>query len=56
MNLPASAIEDLPEYTGVYYFMDQKGKVIYVGKALNIKSRVKSHFFNNSSTKQKQEF
>lgn len=34
----------LPEAPGVYYFHDQHGKVIYVGKAINIKSRFKSHF------------
>ncbi|WP_209330750.1 exonuclease domain-containing protein [Lunatimonas salinarum] len=34
----------LPEETGVYYFHDQQGRIIYVGKALNIKSRFKGHF------------
>lgn len=34
----------LPEKTGVYYFHDQQGRIIYVGKALNIKSRFKGHF------------
>ena len=43
-NLPKSVFEGLPEGTGVYYFKDETGKVIYVGKAKNIKSRVLSHF------------
>ncbi|MCC5938112.1 MAG: GIY-YIG nuclease family protein [Lunatimonas sp.] len=34
----------LPEETGVYFFHDQQGRIIYVGKALNIKSRFKGHF------------
>jgi DNA polymerase III subunit epsilon len=38
----------LPEAPGVYYFHDQHGKVIYVGKAINIKSRFKSHFSGKS--------
>jgi DNA polymerase-3 subunit epsilon len=41
---------------GVYYFHDAKGKIIYVGKAINIRSRVNSHFSNNSETRQKQNF
>jgi DNA polymerase-3 subunit epsilon len=34
----------LPERTGVYYFLDQSGKPIYIGKAKNIKKRVRQHF------------
>jgi DNA polymerase III subunit epsilon len=55
-NLPAEQLENLPMVPGVYYFHDQKGKVIYVGKAKNILKRVRSHFSNNKPGKQKQEF
>ncbi len=55
-NLPSEQIASLPYTPGVYYFHDQKGKVIYVGKAKNLKSRVCSHFSNNSSGLRKQEF
>ena len=55
-NLPADQIDQLPYTPGVYYFHDQKGKVIYVGKAKNVKSRVRSHFSNNNPHHQKQEF
>lgn len=34
----------LPERPGVYYLLDEKGKSIYIGKAKNIKKRVKQHF------------
>ncbi|MBK8700228.1 MAG: 3'-5' exoribonuclease [Saprospiraceae bacterium] len=37
-------IRQLPETTGVYYFYDAYGKVIYVGKSINIRSRVLQHF------------
>lgn len=37
-------IEALPAKPGVYYFHDEKGRIIYVGKAKNIKSRVLGHF------------
>ncbi len=37
-------IENIPESCGVYYFSDSKGFVIYIGKSINIKERVKQHF------------
>ena len=55
-NLPAKQIKQLPQNPGVYYFHDNKGKVIYVGKAKNLSKRVNSHFANNKPNKQKQEF
>jgi DNA polymerase III subunit epsilon len=55
-NLPSEQIASLPYTPGVYYFHDKKGKVIYVGKAKNLKNRVCSHFSNNSSGLRKQEF
>ncbi len=55
-NVPANEIKELPSQPGVYYFHDKKGKVIYVGKARNLKKRVNSHFSNNKPNRQKQEF
>lgn len=55
-NLPKNDIEKLPLTPGVYYFHDEKGKVIYVGKAVSIKKRVCSHFTGNNSGVQRQEF
>lgn len=55
-NLTTDIIEKMPSLPGVYYFYNNKGKVIYVGKAINLKKRVSSHFSNNKSTKQKQDF
>ena len=56
VNLPAEQLARLPDAPGVYYFHDQKGKVIYVGKANNLRRRVHSHFSNNKPGRQKQEF
>jgi len=56
IHLPAEQLEQLPMVPGVYYFHDQKGKVIYVGKAKNLRHRVVSHFSNNKPGRQKQEF
>lgn len=55
-NLAAMAMLNLPQTPGVYYFHNKTGKVIYVGKARNIKKRVNSHFANNKPNRQKQEF
>jgi len=41
-------LKDMPEQPGVYIFKDKKGSVIYIGKAINLKSRVSSYFTNKS--------
>ncbi len=38
--------KEAPKEPGVYLMKDSKGKVIYVGKALNIKQRLSSYFVN----------
>lgn len=55
-NVDEEIVQQLPALPGVYYFHDKKGKVVYVGKAKDIKQRVTSHFSNNKPTRQKQEF
>lgn len=55
-NLPKEQVEQLPYTPGVYYFHDIKGRVIYVGKARNIRYRVCSHFTHNGTGRQRQEF
>ena len=42
-------LQKLPEATGVYYFYDEDGELIYIGKSINIKKRVLQHL-NNSKT------
>ncbi len=37
-------LEALPALPGVYQFKNDKGKIIYVGKAINLRSRVRSYF------------
>lgn len=56
LHLPQEHIANLPATPGVYYFHNEKGKVVYVGKAKNIKKRVTSHFTGNSAGRQRQEF
>lgn len=39
-------LKNLPDRTGVYLMKDEQGIVIYVGKALSLKNRVKSYFLS----------
>jgi DNA polymerase-3 subunit epsilon len=55
-NLPPDDFTQLPEKPGVYYFYNQVKKVIYVGKAVNIKKRVASHFSGHNINSQRQNF
>ncbi|MHA1204871.1 MAG: excinuclease ABC subunit UvrC [Candidatus Heimdallarchaeaceae archaeon] len=48
MNI-VSDIERLPTGPGVYLIKDSEGNVIYIGKAKNLKDRVKQHFSETSS-------
>jgi excinuclease ABC subunit C len=38
---------DIPSYPGVYIYKDEVGEILYVGKAKNLRSRVKSYFLKN---------
>ena len=55
-NLPREEYEKLPLCPGVYYFRNEHAKVIYVGKAINLKKRVASHFSGNNPKAQRQNF
>ena len=45
----AKALAVLPDKPGVYLMHDEHGKVIYVGKAVVLKNRVRSYFRNLAS-------
>jgi len=42
-----SKLKNLPDRPGIYQFFGEKNKIIYVGKAKNLKNRVRSYFQNN---------
>ena len=49
-----SVIDDklklLPESAGVYVMLDKNGTIIYVGKAKNLKNRVRQYFYDGVKT------
>jgi len=55
-NLPKEHFETLPHTPGVYYFKNEKGKTVYIGKAKNIKNRVSAHFSGQNPNPQRQSF
>lgn len=43
-------LENLPQKSGVYQMLDEFGNILYVGKAKNLKNRVRQYFRNNVQT------
>jgi excinuclease ABC subunit C len=41
---------NLPEVPGVYFFLGNEGEILYIGKATNLKDRVRSYFSNDLLT------
>lgn len=50
-HLSPDCIDALPNTTGVYYFFSPQGQIIYVGKSVNIRSRILSHLANESHSR-----
>lgn len=43
-GLPTNVFDDIPEAPGVYLFYGENGIALYVGKSINLRARVMSHF------------
>jgi DNA polymerase-3 subunit epsilon len=52
-NINMDFLHGLPEEPGIYYFYNVHGTVIYVGKSINIKSRIFQHFGSIDSKTEK---
>jgi len=48
-----SELSQLPNQAGVYHFYNKEEKIIYIGKAKNLKKRVKSYFNKNHDANMK---
>lgn len=44
-------LKEVPEETGVYYIHDETGRVVYIGKSINMFERLLQHHRNNDTQK-----
>ena len=49
----ADSLYSLPDAPGVYFFLNKKNEVIYIGKAKSLKDRVRSYFASTATGKTK---
>jgi DNA polymerase-3 subunit epsilon len=49
-NVDQQAVESLPESCGVYLLHGKDGELLYVGKSVNIRERVRSHFSSDHTS------
>ncbi len=47
----AFTAEEIPDVPGVYYFIDNSGAVLYIGKAKSLRKRLQSYFSNSTTSK-----
>ena len=50
-NQLLEAVKNLPANPGVYQFFNKEDKIIYIGKAKNLKKRVISYFLKNHDSR-----
>ena len=55
MKPTSDKLTSLPSRPGVYLMRDKAGKVVYVGKAKDVRARVRS-YFNNSDERSQIQF
>ena len=56
VNLPPERVATLPDAAGVYYFWDATGRLLYVGKSINIRKRIAQHFAVEFKSRKSSEF
>lgn len=52
-NLAIEKVKDIPEETGIYYFFNDGGEAIYIGKSIDIQRRVMQHLNRKFENTQK---
>jgi DNA polymerase III subunit epsilon len=50
-KLDTAKIDTIPEEPGIYYFYDEKGNLIYIGKSRNLQQRISTHLSNNTTNR-----
>lgn len=50
-QLNEKEVNKLPDSPGVYYFYNENNRLLYVGKSINLKTRVLSHFYQDHQTR-----
>ncbi len=50
-KLDVARIDVIPEEPGIYYFYNEKGDLIYVGKSRNLQQRIRTHLSNNTTSR-----
>ena len=50
-KLNVEKIDSIPEEPGIYYFYNEKGDLIYIGKSRNLQQRIRTHLSNNTTNR-----
>jgi DNA polymerase III subunit epsilon len=50
-KLDVSKIDSIPEEPGVYYFYNETGDLVYIGKSRNLQQRIRTHLSNNTTAR-----
>lgn len=54
MNKLKETIKNIPAKPGIYFWLDNKGKVLYVGRATSLKNRLSQYFLTNVDSRIKE--
>ena len=50
-RLDIAKIDSIPDEPGIYYFYNERGDLIYIGKSRNLQQRVSTHLSNNTTSR-----
>jgi DNA polymerase III subunit epsilon len=50
-KLDINKIDRIPDEPGIYYFYNENGDLIYIGKSRNLQQRISTHLSNNSTSR-----
>ncbi len=53
-HVAASEFDALPDEPGVYWFLDNQGKPLYIGMSIKLQQRVRSHFSGTTASRKRQ--